>query len=373
MAKSKSKKQVTLKEVAAHANVSVMTVSNVVRGWPYVSDETRRKVQESIEAMDYRPSAVARTLVTGRSCTVGVVLPDISNPFFGQVVRGCEDVLSADSYSLILCNTDENMVKERAAIDMLVGRGVDALILWGSRLPGGELAKRTGDDLPLIAVDGSMPPAAQNSTYVMVDNAAGAALATSHLIQLGHRQIGHLAGPWKCRLTAQQRLNGYEAALAEAAIPYDPALVVEGKPSIRGGYLAAKKLLGAQRPSGLFCYNDLMATGAIVAIQEAGLDVPKDIAVVGFDDIFTAALVAPSLTTMRISQYDLGRMTSELLLERLRDPQLPHKVVIFPVELVLRDSCGARHLSPLDKQAMMESLVTSMAVDLPSCDDQDEV
>jgi LacI family transcriptional regulator len=369
MTNNKSRQQVTLKEVARYANVSVMTVSNVVRGWPYVSPEMRSKVQEAIKTLGYRPSAVARSLVTGRSCTVGVVLPDVSNPFFGQVIRGCEDVLSADSYGLFLYNTDENPAKERAAIDNLISRGVDALILCGTRMTGDELTRLTGNGMPIIAVDSTLPQPQTNSTYIMAENQMGAAMATRHLIDLGRRRTGHLCGPSNRRITAQLRLGGYRDALEQAGIDYDPALVVEAKPSIRGGYLAAKRLLKEQAPAGLFCYNDLMAIGAMVAAQELGMDVPRDIAVVGFDDIFAAALVMPPLTTVRLRQYELGRMTGELLLERLRDPELPAKLVSFPVELIVRESCGAAGFSAGDKRAMMESLVTSLAVDLPNDDE----
>lgn len=366
------KKNVTLKEVAEYAGVSVMTVSNVVNDWPYVSDEMRLKVQEAIDALGYRPSALARSLVTGRSRTVGVVLPDISNPFFGQAIRGCEDVLTEQGYSFFLCNTDEDPQKEKAALETLISRGVDALIIWGSRSECDELYKLIGNDLPVVAIDSPAPQLCMNSTYIYADNIQGAETATLHLIHHGRKTVGHLAGPSQRRLTAQQRLAGYKQALENSAIPYNADFVMEGKPSIRGGYQAALHLLQKHRPAALFCYNDLMAIGAIVAIQQSGLEVPDDIAIVGFDDIFTASLVVPPLTTVRIQQYDLGKLSSNLLLERLQKGGMPPNAVNFPVELVVRDSCGATRLSKEQKQEMMENLVTSLAVDLPNDTDTNE-
>ena len=362
--KERGSKVVTLADVARHAGVSAKTVSNVVNDWPYVSEEMRQKVKAAINELGYRPSALARSLATGRSNTIGVVLPDISNPFFGQAVRGCEDALNEAGYSIFLCNTDESIAKERYYLETLSGRGVDGLILWGSRAVGASLAEVVANGMPLITVDSSAEGFYNNATYVTVDNARGATLATRHLIKQGRRRIGHLAGP-ALRQTAMRRKAGYRDALAEAGLPYDPCLVIDGAPSIRGGYRAAIQLLKTRRPDALFCYNDLMAVGAGVACRQLDLSIPRDVALVGFDDIVIAALVTPALTTVRIAQYELGKLTSQLLLERLQNKNLPPKSVLVPVELQVRNSSGGRRLSRKQMSDLLENLVSSLAVDLP--------
>ena len=361
--RERSSKVVTLADVARHAGVSAKTVSNVVNDWPYVSDEMRQKVKAAIDELGYRPSALARSLVTGRSNTIGVVLPDISNPFFGQAVRGCEDALNEAGYSVFLCNTDESIAKERYYLDTLAGRGVDGLILWGSA-GSASLAEVIDNGMPLVTVDSSAEGCCGNATHVTVDNTRGAALATRHLIDRGRHRIGHLAGP-ALRQTAIRRQAGYREALAEAGLPFDPCLVIDGAPSIRGGYRVATQLLKAQRPDALFCYNDLMAVGAGVACRQLGLSIPRDVALVGFDDIVIAALVTPALTTVRIAQYELGKLTSQFLLERLQNKNLPPKTVVFPVELQVRNSSGGRRLSRKQMNDLLENLVSSLAVDLP--------
>jgi LacI family transcriptional regulator len=358
-------KFVTIKDVAAYAGVSPKTVSNAVNDWPYMREETRQKVKEAIRALGYRPSHLARGLVTGRTGTIGLVLPDISNPFFGSAVRGIEDVLYHAGYSIYLCNTDEDLHKEQSYLDKLFGQGVDALIVWGSRLNSSELFNHISNDLPLVMVDCVTQEGGFNHTSLTVDSLGGAEVATAHLIRQGHRQIAHLAGPSQ-RPTAGLRIQGYRQALQAAGIPFDFKLVVEGKPTIRGGYNAACQLLEHQKPAALFCYNDLMAIGAMAAAQQYELNIPHELALVGFDDIVLASLVEPALTTMRIAQYDLGKLVGELLLERLHNQEKPTKNVLYPTELVVRGSCGAKRFSRKQKQTLLQNLVDTVSVDLPN-------
>ncbi|MCC6169372.1 MAG: LacI family DNA-binding transcriptional regulator [Caldilineaceae bacterium] len=366
------KQRVTLRDVAQHAGVSPKTVSNVLNDWPYVTDETRAKVQASIEALGYRQSILAAGLRSGRTKTIGVVIPDITNPFFGQVVRGCEDVLYAAGYSIFLCNTNEDAVKERAYLDSLVSRGVDGLLLFGARADSAALAALVPGDLPIVAEDS--PAHDLNTTVIEIDNRGGAALATRHLLESGHRRIAHLGGPSE-RAAATGRQEGYRQALESAGIGYDPALVVRCRPTLRGGYHAALHLLGRHigqhigepPPTALFCYNDLMAVGAMVACRRLGLTIPGDLALVGFDDIAIASLVTPILTTVRVQQYQLGRLASDLLLQRLAGSGDVASQVKFPVELIVRGSCGARQISPEQITGMLEHLLDSDLVDLEPC------
>jgi LacI family transcriptional regulator len=361
---TRHKKRITLRDIAAIANVSTKTVSNVVNNWPYVTEETRRKVQEAIHTLGYYPNRLARSLVTGQTGTIGIVLPDISNPFFGQAIRGCEDVLNGSGYSIFLCNTDENVTKECYYLDTLISLEVDGLILWGSRTSCDSLARFANKRLPVVAVDCAAAAKYGPMTSIDVDNVGGALIAMQHLLRQGRRVVAHLAGPAQ-RLTAQRRFFGYRRALEDAGIPYDPHLVIEGLPSIRGGYRAAMQLLSLQRPDALFCYNDLMAVGAMIACRQLGLSIPRDLALVGFDDIIVSLLVVPALTTVRIEQYELGKLAARLLLERLQDGDMAPKSMLFPVELQVRNSCGARRLSNKQIGRQLEHLVTSIAVDLP--------
>jgi LacI family transcriptional regulator len=355
------KKKITLRDVATHAGVSPKTVSNVINNWPYVTDETRAKVERSISALDYRPSGVASSLRTGRTNTIGVMIPDITNPFFGQVIRGCEDVLYTTGYSIFLCNTGENSTKERRYLDMLVNRGVDGLLMFGSRSNAEVLTAVVHDGIPVVAEDS--PAQNGNTTVIEIDNIGGAQRAVEHLITLGHRRIAHLGGPVQ-RLAADHRLQGYRQALENAGIPYEETLVLRCAPTIRGGFQSSLALLPSKKPTALFCYNDLMAIGAMVVCHQLDLNIPDDIAIVGFDDIAIASLVEPALTTVRVRQYDMGRLASELLLERLSGKEKPQTIVQFPVELMIRNSCGASGLSRTQLNQRLEHLFSSELADL---------
>lgn len=367
------KKRVTIREVAQHAGVSAKTVSNVLNDWPYVSDETRQRVQASIEALGYRQSILAASLRTGRTKTIGMVIPDITNPFFGQVVRGCEDVLYRAGYSILLCNTNEDTVKEQAYLDMLASRGVDGLLLFGAHCSSEELAAAAGE-IPIVAEDS--PANGHDTTVIDIDNVAGAALAVGHLLALGHTRIAHLGGP-RDRSAANGRHEGYRQALERAqkatGAGYDPALVIRCTPTMRGGYHAALHLLPNAAPTALFCYNDLMAVGAMAACRRLGLRIPEDVAIVGFDDIAIASLVTPMLTTVRVQQYEMGRLAGELLLRRLAGQTAPHSEdassrVTYPVELVVRASCGAQQMSAQETALAVERLLEADLVDLAPCE-----
>ena len=363
MAKAKGNRSPTLKDVADRAGVSPKTVSNVVNNWPYVTEETRNKVLREIKATGYRPSVLARSLVTGETRTVGVVITDISNPFFGQAIRGCEDGLNDAGYSVMLCDTDEDLAKEQRYLNTLGGKGVDGLILWGGRSTRDEVLAAAGK-VPIVAIDSDCGGEAENITVVEIDNEDGAKGAVGHLLKSGRRRIGYLAGPGQ-RQTAEKRLSGYRVALAEAGFDFDPCLVASGLPSIRGGYEAALRLLDKQRVDALFCYNDLMAIGAIVACSHKDLAIPADVALVGFDDISMSALISPPLMTVRIAQYDLGKLAASLLLDRLRGEVAKPMRIVFPTELQIRNSCGTRVLTRQEIGSILESMVQSIAVDLP--------
>jgi DNA-binding LacI/PurR family transcriptional regulator len=354
-------RRVTLKDVAQRAGVLVMTVSNVINNWPRVAEGTREKVQLAIDELGYRPNTVARSLVTGRSHTVGVVISDLTNPFFGQVVRGSEDVLYEAGYNILLCNTNEDSRREQAYLEMLVGRGVDGLLMLGSGMTYQEILAIVPSNLPIVTEN---PPIQKGNVIVIqLDNAGGAYTATRHLIGLGHRRIGHIAGPL-ARPAGRLRVDGYQKALSEAGLPAEPELIVPGHPSMRGGYNAARQLLQTQHPSALFCFNDLMAFGAMAACSHLSIDIPGDLALVGFDDVPMAVFVDPALTSIRIDQYQLGWQAGELLLGRLSSGEDTWSEVEVPSQLVVRNSCGAQRLSRQQLQEMMERQAVSDGADL---------
>jgi len=354
----------TLNDVAASAGVSAKTVSNVMNDNQNVTDRTRNKVREAIAALGYRPSALARSLVTGRTRTIGVMIPDVSNPFFGQAILGCEKILNASGYSIFLCDTEEDFDKERRYLATLMEKGADGLILWGGQMGREELSGLTAGLVPIIAIDTAIEEAAENVTTVKVENEHGAIAAVRHLLQAGRKRIGHISGPLQ-RATARRRSSGYQLALGEAGVAFDPCLVVETAPSIRAGYRAALRLLQSRQMDAVFCYNDLIAIGAVVACNHLGISIPDDLALVGFDDITIAALITPSLTTVRIAQYDLGKLTATLLLERLERQDVAGSSFNFPVSLQIRNSCGTKRLSQDDMRTILDTIASSEAVDLP--------
>jgi LacI family transcriptional regulator len=363
------KRSVTMNDVASQAGVSIKTVSNVINDWPYITDETRQKVLEAIEAVGYRPNRMARSLVTGETRTIGVVIPDVANPFFGTAVRACEDVLYENGYSIFLCNTSEDLDRERYYLDQLLSRGVDGLILWGTRICCSELERLIGADTPLVTVELGEEPAGTHHTAINVDDIGGAEWIVAHLIAEGHRAIAHIAGP-QSRITPQRRREGYLRGLRAAGLTPDDSYLLTEEPSVAGGFRAATALLNRpRRPDALFCYNDLMAEGALLAARRLDLRVPDDLAVAGFDDIETASIVDPPLTTVRISQTGLGRFAGEALLSRLQSPagrgsQETSRAhgptsALYPVELIIRGSSSKGRLTDQERRTTLEQLVAS--------------
>jgi LacI family transcriptional regulator len=355
------KRSVTMTDVASHAGVSMKTVSNVINDLPCVAEETRQKVLEAIAAVGYRHNHMARSLATGKTNSVGIVIPDVANPFFGAAVRACEDILYAAGYSIFLCNTNEEIERERDYLNQLLSRGVDGLILWGTRICCSDLEMLIGPVIPLITIELDERPSGTRHTAINVDDAGGAEWVIGHLAGEGRRAIAHLAGPLT-RITPQRRRAGYLAGLAAAGLPTQPEWIIEEEPSVAGGFRAATAVLAGEssRPDALFCYNDLMAVGALLAARKQGARVPEDVAVAGFDDIDIASIVDPPLTTVRIAQRELGRLAGESLLARLLGKVEGPESVLFPVELVARGSTSRGRLTEADRQATLEQLLSSI-------------
>ena len=330
-----------LQDVASAAGVSVATVSRVLSHPELVNGETRARVQRSIAELRFRPSRVARRLRAGRGPTnlVGLVIPDIQNPFFADLARGVEDVAQAHGYVTILANSDEDTEKEAQYLDALRAESVDGVILPPVS-PGAEAAARLADaGIPVVYVD--RRPRRITGDTVVIDNERGARDATEHLLRLGHQRIGLIAGRPPLS-TSQERLAGYRHALEEAGIPFDDSLVGRGESRQLEAERATRVMLASDhRPTALLVSNGLMTLGALEAIHGLGLRIPDDVALVGYDDMPWALAMDAPLTVVRQPARAMGDRAMELLLRRVADPTREVQLVALQPELVVRRSCGA--------------------------------
>jgi LacI family transcriptional regulator len=323
-------------DVAREAGVSLMTVSRVINDKGAVRAATRQRVLEVIDRLGFRPSGIARSLATQRTGTLGLVVPDVANPFFSDVARGVEHVAHAQAYSVFLCNTEEDPERELQVLESLEEKRVDGLILCSSRLDEGVLEAIVVRHPAAVLVNRRLEGNPVQS--VLVDDEAGGWMATQHLLQAGHRAVGFLAGP-PVSHSGRQRSLGYRAALDSKDLPGQASWIRHCAPTVEGGQKVAHNLLSAE-PSltALFCYNDLVAVGALQACAALGRAVPEETAIVGYDDIPLAALVTPALTTCRVPRYELGGRAVRLLLDHLRGEPETRKEIVLQPELVIRAS-----------------------------------
>lgn len=330
------KRRVTIEDVARAAGVSRQTVSRAINNKGEISPATLKRVMEAVQELGYRPSGVARGLATQRTYTVGLVVPDITNPFFPEIARGVQDVARSEEYSVFLCNTDESPEEELQVLYSLAAQPVDGIILCGSRIGDDDLAAFVDRYRPLVVLNGFLEH--PGVSLILVDNHQGAKLAVDYLADQGHVAIGMLAGPVTSPSSAQ-RVEGFCQAMAARNLPVPEDWILSGPPTIEGGYEAAYHLL-TQHPqvTAIFAYNDLRALGAIQACRELGRRVPAQCAIVGFDDIRMAALVSPSLTSVRVDKYHLGQQAMSRLLAMLDEPDAAFPPICIDVELVIRES-----------------------------------
>jgi LacI family transcriptional regulator len=328
--------KVTIADVAKQAGVSTMTVSRVLNGRGEISEETRERVQSVIDRLSYRPSSLARNLKTQRTHTIGLIVPDITNPFFPEIVRGAEDIAAEEGFAVILCNTVRNPERERKALILLEDKRVDGLILCSSGLPDDELIPLLKQQSAVVVFDRVLDKAVAGT--VKIDDVYGAISATNHLLQIGRQRLAFLAGPGYY-LGSEQRRYGFRVALETRGFKPDPELEVACEPDETGG-LEATKLLLEKDPTidGIFCFNDLVALGALRACSELGIKVPEQIAIVGFDDIRLASLTTPQLSTLQVDKLKLGQVMVQMLLERMRDAATARSEYLIRPHLVVRQS-----------------------------------
>jgi len=328
----------TIKDVAQHAQVSVATVSHVINDTRFVSEATRVRVQEAIEALRYVPSALARSLKSNRTHTVGMMIPNSSNPYFAEIIRGIEDTFYEAGFNVILCNSDDDPIKQGNYVRLLTEKQVDGLIVMSSGSDVELLDTLRAARMPQVVVDREIDDLAAD--LVEVNHEAGGFLATQHLLKLGHRRIGCIAGPLGLS-SARERVQGYRRALGEAGVTVDDRLIRGADFTSAGGLAAMTSLLdSARRPTAVFASNDLMAIGAICAAAQRGLRIPQDVSVVGFDDIALAAHSNPPLTSVVQPKHQTGQLAAQLLLERIADPSRALQRTILQPSLLVRQSSG---------------------------------
>ncbi|WP_374514212.1 LacI family DNA-binding transcriptional regulator [Brevundimonas sp.] len=304
-------KPATIRDVARRADVSVASVSRVLTGAGAVTDATRKRVMEAVEALQYVPHSGARSLSTSKTNTVGVILPDLFGEYFSELIRGMDLAARALGFHLIVSSSHDDAEEASAAIRSMRGR-VDGLIVLSPHLGAANLAASLAGRLPILLMNGG---ADAGRPSIVVDNHGGAVAAVEHLISTGRRRIVHVAGPTG-NLEAEARLAGYLEAMAAAGLP---TTVVEGAFTKASGHEAGGKIAAmSPRPDAVFAANDNMAIGAMLALQEAGVRVPEDMAIVGFDDVPLAGLVHPGLTTLRINIAEMGRRALERLVSHIQ-------------------------------------------------------
>lgn len=328
----------TIKDVAKLAGVSIATVSRVFNEHPLVSQLTRERVHQAAAELHYWPNGVARSLITNRTQALGVLLPDLHGEFFSELIRGVDLAAREFGYHLLFSRTSARPDALMSALRTLRGR-VDGLIVMAPDLDAHDALKQFGGRTPTVLLDPEVSVGGCHS--LSIANSDGARRMSEHLLSLGHRRIAIITGPER-NIDSQQRLAGHRQALAAASVAADPALEVRGAFTESSGYEAMRELLTRpSRPHAVFASNDHMAIGALCALQDAGLRVPDDIALVGFDDIPTARYLTPPLTTVRVDTCDLGSRAVQLLIRQgtVRPGRKHHEVL--PTELVVRRSCGS--------------------------------
>lgn len=331
------KKRPTLADVARVAGVSIMTVSRAMNNKPGLSNDLRRNILNIAEEIGFRPNQVARGLATSQTCTIGLVVPDITNPFFAHIARGVEDTAYELGYNVFLINTAEDLDREKAALGSLWQHNIDGAIFCSLRQPTEDLISIVQRFPAVVLLNRTLPNPLPNTVTINVNDQRGAQIAVQYMIDQGRTQIGMIAGPASSS-SGQRRLDGYNQALKNAGLQADPQMVEHCIPNTECGRTAALTLL-SRKPGidALLAYNDLVAVGAIQACQEIGRAIPEDVAVIGADDIPLATIIRPQLSTQRVNLSHIGRLSMRTLLDMIDGNATAGSYQIEP-ELVLRET-----------------------------------
>ena len=326
----------TMKQVAEKAGVSTTTVSHVINNTRVVSEDARERVLSVIQELRYIPSAVARSLKNDRTHTIGMMIPNNSNPYFAELIQGIEDASFELGYNIILCNSYDDPKKQAAYIRVLMEKRIDGLILVSSGSDEDLSTLLANEVIPKVLVDREVTGVAAD--LIEADHVQGAYEATRYLISLGHKRIACVAGP-DTLLPSGGRVAGYQRALKEAGITVCDNLIVHSDFTSEGGFNAFQKLLALNpKPTAIFASNDLMAIGGICAANQAGVKIPQDLSVIGYDDIALASFSTPPLTTIAQPKYQIGQLTAKTLVERIGNPDSEVRRKMLTPELVIRQS-----------------------------------
>jgi LacI family transcriptional regulator len=326
----------TIRDVAALAGVSAATVSRVMNGKTDVAADLRQRVLAAVTELGYRRNGPARSLRTRAAMVLGIIISDITNPFFTAVVRGAEDQAQLAGYSVVLANADEDVAKETRYLEVAADEQMAGVLLSPASPRRTSIDVLVERDIPVVTIDRRLTAAAVDS--VTVDNHSAARKAGQHLIDQGCGRVGIVAGPVQTT-TGASRLAGYRAALRAAGRTVDPSLVAYADFRTEGGYAATRQLLRQrQPPDGLLFSNNLMTVGGLRAIAEAGLAIPDDIAIVGFDDAIWTTALRPPLTVVAQPTYEIGQTAARLLLRRIEGEKFPPRRVVLRAELIVRAS-----------------------------------
>lgn len=329
----------TIKDVALRAQVSTSTVSHVLNKTRFVSPEITLRVEQAIDELHYAPSALARSLKLNETRTLGMLVTSSANPFFAEVVQGVEQRCFELGYSLALCNTQGNKARLNASMEMLLQKRVDGIILMCTQVDLGAGVFDRYPSVPLVLADWG--PMDMEADLIQDGGRLGGMLATEHLLGLGHRHIGCITGP-KGKRAADERRAGFEAAMAKAGLTVRPEWVIEGDFELAGGNSAMTALLALpERPTAVFVGNDMMAMGALRALADAGVSVPEQMSLVGYDNIELAHYLVPALTSIEQPKAGMGALAVDTLLARIKAPDSSRRVLTLTPELIVRDSSQA--------------------------------
>lgn len=333
----------TIKDVATLAQVSTTTVSHVINNTRKVNEDTRKRVEVAMRQLDFHPNALARSLRSGSSKTIGLIIPDIANLFFAEAARYIEDYGKNAGYSVILCNADNNPQKEASYVKVLIEKMVDGIIFISTGDSARNLKRLQTNNVPVVIADRDLSENLVDT--VMVNNHQGGRLATEYLISLGHKRIGCISGPIGLGVSSQ-RTHAFHATMKQHSLSVPSAYYAEGDFGFESGESCMRQMLArGAKPTAVFVGNDMMAFGAIRAIEDAGLKVPEDVSVIGFDDIPLAKTYSPPLTTIAQPIKKVAKETVELLVKRIEKNRngnastAAYQKIVLDVKLVERKSC----------------------------------
>jgi len=327
---------VNYNDIAKLAKVSSTTVSHVINETRLVLPETKKRVKDAMKKLNYQPNLLARGLATGKTHTIGLVISDIKNPFYPELVQGVEELAIKNDYNVFLCNTDYDIGKGLKSTGALIRKKIDGIIVASSQADSFLIRELVESEIPFVLVDWGKRNVNIDSLYF--DYRVGMAEAISHLISLGHRRIYFISGP-KTLKTAKIRIRNFINVVEKYKDDDLDYKIIEGDHRIEGGIRAAQDILKRKDvPTAVICSNDLTAIGAMKAFKAGGIKIPDDISIIGLDNIALTEIVSPALTTIELERYKIGSTAMELLLNRINDKKLPKQMRIFKTKLIVRES-----------------------------------